>query len=310
MTIHVINAGLVLPQDAGRLNYLDIGVARSGAFDYYSYRLLGNLMGYDNEESYPALEVLSGSLMLKVDETIVFAITGRDPLVNINGFPAPSGTVLELKAGQNLYMSVSDSGPAYLSIKGLDFPKVLGSISYDSFSQIGNPPLKAGDEISLKEDALANPLLGRFTLALKNSYAGPVSPIRIMPGPNAEGMTNLLNTKWKVLSTSRSGTRLTPVDASLLGEIDTKTYKSFPVTPGAIQMPSSGDPIILGPDSGVTGGYPVPGVVISADLPNLARLTTGGIISFIEVDKEEAKLAYSMQKQALISNVIRREYLG
>ena len=40
---------------------------------------------------------------------------------------------------------------------------------------------------------------------------------------------------------------------------------------GAIQVPPSGQPVILGPDHPVTGGYPVIGVVIDADTDSLAQ---------------------------------------
>jgi allophanate hydrolase subunit 2 len=47
------------------------------------------------------------------------------------------------------------------------------------------------------------------------------------------------------------------------------------MTMGAIQVPSSGQPIIMMADSPTTGGYPKIGTVPSADLPLLAQCVPG-----------------------------------
>ena len=39
---------------------------------------------------------------------------------------------------------------------------------------------------------------------------------------------------------------------------------SFPVVPGSVQVTPSGELVVLGPDAGVTGGYPVVGVLFTA----------------------------------------------
>ena len=47
------------------------------------------------------------------------------------------------------------------------------------------------------------------------------------------------------------------------------------MTMGAIQVPSSGQPIVMMADSPTTGGYPKIGTVASADLPLLAQCVPG-----------------------------------
>jgi allophanate hydrolase subunit 2 len=44
---------------------------------------------------------------------------------------------------------------------------------------------------------------------------------------------------------------------------------------GAVQVPPDGQPIILGVDHPVTGGYPVIGVVIDADTDRIAQVRGG-----------------------------------
>ena len=51
--------------------------------------------------------------------------------------------------------------------------------------------------------------------------------------------------------------------------------------PGALQVPPDGRPILFGPDAPVTGGYPVLGVVRTADLDVAAQLRPGDTVRFV-----------------------------
>jgi allophanate hydrolase subunit 2 len=53
---------------------------------------------------------------------------------------------------------------------------------------------------------------------------------------------------------------------------------SFPVIAGCVQLPGNGLPVVLGPDCGVTGGYPVLGIVDQATLNALAQARPGTTI--------------------------------
>jgi allophanate hydrolase subunit 2 len=59
--------------------------------------------------------------------------------------------------------------------------------------------------------------------------------------------------------------------------------------PGAIQVPPDGQPIILGWDGPVTGGYPVIAGVISVDWPRLAQLRPGDAVRFVTIEAEAAR---------------------
>jgi len=61
------------------------------------------------------------------------------------------------------------------------------------------------------------------------------------------------------------------------------------VLPGAIQVPPDGQPIILGWDGPVTGGYPVIAGVITADVPRLAQLRPGDAVRFVTIEIETAR---------------------
>ena len=53
-----------------------------------------------------------------------------------------------------------------------------------------------------------------------------------------------------------------------------------PVLPGVVQVPPSGEPIVLGPDAAVTGGYPIVGVLRKTSLWSLYRLRPGARVRF------------------------------
>ena len=78
-------------------------------------------------------------------------------------------------------------------------------------------------------------------------------------------------------ASSRIGIRL---NGPVLDRAVTKELPPEPTLPGAIQVPPNGQPIVLGPDAPVTGGYPVIAVVVHADLGRLAQLRPGQPTSF------------------------------
>jgi allophanate hydrolase subunit 2 len=69
---------------------------------------------------------------------------------------------------------------------------------------------------------------------------------------------------------------------------------------GALQVPSSGQPILLMADRQTTGGYPKIATVITADLPVAAQLAPGDSIRFAACTQREAMAALIAQEQALL----------
>ena len=107
-------------------------------------------------------------------------------------------------------------------------------------------------------------------------------------GPRADWFTpaalaQLVGACWLVRPDSnRIGIRLAgPVLRRRPGaELSAAELPSEPTLPGAVQVPPDGQPIVLGPDAPVTGGYPVIAVVCSVDLDLLAQLRPGERVSF------------------------------
>ncbi|HMO12431.1 MAG TPA: allophanate hydrolase subunit 2 family protein, partial [Actinotalea sp.] len=57
---------------------------------------------------------------------------------------------------------------------------------------------------------------------------------------------------------------------------------SEPMVAGAVQVPGSGEPLVLLRDHPVTGGYPVIAVVVADDLDLLGQLAPGDQVRFVE----------------------------
>jgi allophanate hydrolase subunit 2 len=58
-----------------------------------------------------------------------------------------------------------------------------------------------------------------------------------------------------------------------------------------VQVPPSGLPIVLGPDGGTTGGYPVVGVIPQSGLDALAQRRPGERVRFnIREQRQETSL--------------------
>ena len=67
---------------------------------------------------------------------------------------------------------------------------------------------------------------------------------------------------------------------------------SEPVTPGTVQIPPDGRPLILLADGPTVGGYPFLGVLTPLDLGRLARCAAGAPVRFRVVEAGEAQQAY------------------
>jgi allophanate hydrolase subunit 2 len=125
--------------------------------------------------------------------------------------------------------------------------------------------------------------------------------IRVILGPQEDhfapdSLNQFFSQPWTISrQTDRMGMRLegTPLAHNELGA----DIVSDGVTPGAIQVPANGRPIILLADCQTSGGYPKIATIISADLSKLAHRKPGDILRFIKVNQQEAKEALNRKTQ-------------
>jgi antagonist of KipI len=124
-----------------------------------------------------------------------------------------------------------------------------------------------------------------------------------IPGPHfkrldAEGRKSLFDSTLSVSrDADRMGYRLEGQALDASGE----ELLSFGLTAGAIQVPRSGQPILLMADHQTAGGYPVVAVLAGAALPIAAQLLPGDELSFAEVSVEAALRMRAAQRAALDS---------
>jgi len=120
-------------------------------------------------------------------------------------------------------------------------------------------------------------------------------PIRVVLGPQEEyfepeAVTALLSAEFQVSRESdRMGMRLEGPPLRHRGGWD---VISDAIATGSIQVPGSGQPIVLLADHQTTGGYPKIATVVSADLPAIARCRPGGKLRFAAVAAEAAENLY------------------
>lgn len=69
---------------------------------------------------------------------------------------------------------------------------------------------------------------------------------------------------------------------------------------GAIQVPTSGEPILLMADRQTAGGYPKIGYVITADLPLAGQLAPGDFIEFAVCSRQGAVAALIAHERQLL----------
>jgi allophanate hydrolase subunit 2 len=302
--IRVQSCGLALIQDRGRHGFEDIGVPVSGAFDRFRYEQTTALL---NSSGSPVIEILAGELVLETTITFHAAVVGPAHVL-LDGATVGAHQVVAVPAGSRLAVDrrPDGRGPIYVGVAGLSVEHVLGSASRDTLSGLGPDALATGSTLTVDPSEAVRPSIGRFLRPLDQNSSGV---IRAVSGPHL----SLATGEFIVTAVSRSGVRLRPKqDDSVVTDPQKATLPSIPVRPGAVQVTPSGEVIILGPDAGVTGGYPLMGVVSGVDLPLVARLITGDRVTFASIGPSEvADLdARALDQWPVVHDLGQAEHLG
>jgi len=274
-------AGSALFQDRGR-ELLTSGVPVSGAFDRLAHGIATGLVGGGPHEA--SLEVL-GRVVLRARVPCVVAVAG-DAAVTVEGGAAPAWTSVHLRAGHVL--DVSATSRAYVAVAGGFRPEpVLGSRSTCLIGPLGPAPVRPGDDLPVGAEAAGGPV--------GDCAEAPVreGPVRVVPGPHLPFTPGSVH----VVESSRIGVRLASQHVSRAARGDpapvaveaaVPDLPSLGVLPGAVQALPSGEWMVLGPDCGTMGGYPVVGVVATADLDRWAHLLPGDEVRLSAVEPAAA----------------------
>ncbi len=289
--IEVLRAGLCdLVMDLGRPGLGALGVPVGGAADPAALAAANHLVG--NNGSAAGLEVALSGPVLGFPAGAVAALTGaRFAATRSSGAAVAWNETLVLAAGETLSLGQAQEGcRCWLALRGgLAVPQVMGSRSTflpAGFGGHGGRALQAGDALPCAPGAGEARLLRAHPPSSERD-----APLRVVAGPQAglfdnAGLAAFFGHPYRVGPASdRRGLRLSgPAVTPGRGEM-----ASQGVLPGAIQVPPDGQPIILGWDGPVTGGYPVIAGVVAADLPRLAQLRPGDAVRFVTIEVEAAR---------------------
>jgi antagonist of KipI len=296
---------LTTVQDLGRPNAIASGVPPGGAMDRFAHRAANLLVG--NDEGAATLECTVSGPQLVAQHPCLIAITGADFDPQINGRPARMWSNLFLSAGDELtFAGRRSGGRAYIALAGgIAGDRWLGSLSTYLLVARGGMhgrPLLAGDGISEAREPSAPAASGRYLAEhLRPDYKHHALPS--IAGPHlkrlpAEDRQTLFGSTFTVgRDADRMGYRLEGPALHDSGE----EPLSFGLTAGAVQLPRSGQPILLMAEHQTAGGYPVVAVIAGASMPVAAQLLPGDELSFAEVSVESALAMRKAQRAALDS---------
>lgn len=282
-------------QDAGRYGHQRFGVPLAGALDLESFWLANALVG--NPWNNAALEVrMLGPVLEVCADAVRLALTGTKCPLKIaragreERVPAYQGITVE-RGAMVTVPPLTDSANAYLAVSGgLAVPPILGSASTltrAGFGGIDGRALASGDVLHLHDDCEPD----GPDLQLRDDVLALNGRIRVVLGPQLDyfssaSIDTFLQTDWEISNDAdRMGIRLV---GPQLEHTRGFNIASDGIATGSIQVPGSGQPIILLADRQTTGGYPKIATVISTDLPLLGRARPGERLRFESVSADRA----------------------
>jgi antagonist of KipI len=310
MTAIIQRAGfLTSVQDLGRTGFREFGVSTSGALDPFALRVANLLVG--NDEGAAGLEITLGGLQLRLNDERVVAWCGGEFEVEIGSESLPAGHVARLQAGDELKFGRAQIGcRCWLAISGgIDVPVVLGSRSTDlraNFGGFDGRALRDGNVIPLgPRPGSPIPATRISSWTAPRDWVSPAKPnpiLRFVRGMdwirfNASTLQRLTSEPFTVSPDSdRMGVRLTGPELSRADNVD---LISEAVAPGTVQVPPSGQPILLLGDCQTIGGYPKIAHVVTVDLGIAAQVRAGDRVRFSEVSLGDAHQLFLQRERSL-----------
>jgi biotin-dependent carboxylase-like uncharacterized protein len=306
MSLHVLAPGLLTTvQDAGRTGLRHLGVGSAGALDPFSYRAANLLVG--NRRGEAALEITLVGPTLRFDFAARIALTGAECEAFVDDVPIPGLRRVDLPAGATLRIGPCRRGArAYLAVAGgIDVAPVLGSRATDlraGFGGFAGRALRSGDVLPL--DPLSD--TGSASLGIASRWIDPRPTLdlsrdavaQVLPGRDELSRPDaLFDSRWCIAAASdRQVLRL---EGPSLALAQPRECTSEPLVPGTIQLPPEGQPLLLLADAQTVGGYPVIGIVASADLARLAQCRPGESLHLRRGDRDAAFVALRAREEHL-----------
>lgn len=277
-------------QDAGRFGAQRYGLTPSGAMDRLALATANALAG--NPQFTAAIELGPfGATFTAQDGPIRIAVAGASRGIKIDDRVLPLNQSATLMPGERLVLGAAREGVfSYLAIEGgIQGEAAFGSLSVNARAGLGSPvprPLQSGDHLDVRAAS------ERTEHALPALPLSP-DPIRVVLGPQddefGDAVKTFLDGTWTISATSdRMGYRL---EGPVIRHQHGHNIVSDGTVNGSIQVPGNGQPIVLMPDRGTTGGYPKIATVIGADFGRFAQMPPGRPFRFQAVSVADARRA-------------------
>src|SRR5262249_24458743 len=292
---------LTTVQDLGRHGYQGLGVPVSGPMDVYSHRLANLVLG--NDPTAAALEITLMGPELVAEGSVKCAVAGAEIDVTVDGSPVPANARFDVPPGGRIRFGARRRG-ARLSLAvrgGFDVPVTLGSRATHLVSRMGpfgGRALRTGDVLPIGSGRSGDSIRLPKPLGLPMGGAR----LRVVPAVHRDRFPD---DAWGVMvgaqftispQSNRMGYRLDGATLTHKGSADILS-EAMPI--GAIQVPASGQPILLLAECATTGGYATIANVMTADLPIAGQLAPGDWIAFAACTRAEALSALGAREAAL-----------
>lgn len=266
-SLEVIKPGLMTSiQDFGRKGLSFFAIPGAGVMDENAARIALLLLGLP--EDHPLIECTAIAPSLRFHGAVRLAISGADFGWQLNGQPVSPNSIVDINDGDVLQGYQARQGfRGYIALDGaLRVKKILGSYATYMPAALGG---------------FSGRLLQRGDVLAWDSWQIEKNTFDIYAGPefaslSANSQERLKNISYELSPDSnRMGLRLR---GPLLSAEYFQLTDSRPVLPGFLQLPPSGQPIIVLQDGQTTGGYPRIAYLARPDLGRLNQIHLGAEI--------------------------------
>lgn len=266
--------------DFGQPQTRSLGVPIGGAADRRSMALGNALLG--NLPHVQALEVCLKGPVLRADAPTGAAFFGAPFPLSSNRQRLAPGKTFTLSEEEEIQVGSPPAGMrGYLCVRGgLSEAKNRGGPA-------GIENIKAGDVLSCEASAIRS----RYGPALTIGFSGGTAEVHVVAGLQESWFDagEFYGQEYSVTpALNRMGIRLRGKALT----VPERELVSEPVGPGAVQVASDGQCIVLGLDGQTIGGYPKIAHVIQSDLDILGQLRPDDRVRFVKISQEEAAVRF------------------
>lgn len=295
--LRILQPGLLATlQDYGRFGHMAQGITQGGPMDERAFLWANRLLG--NSFHAAQIEVTLGQFKAQFCRDSLFAVTGAEFPLQLNGQPVKTWRVVQARAGDMLKIGVNERGlRCYLAVAGGFVAKaVYGSVATVGRDGLGGlrqdgSPLQQGDELAARVPQQKT--LESRRPSSKLNLTLPQHPLLdVVPAAHWQKFSRTARDRFVQQSyevtpqQDRMGVRLKGGEG--LPEVP-QSMISEPLPLGSIQIPADGQPIVMMNDHQTLGGYPKIGVLTWTARSILAQLPAGRKVQFRWQDLDEAQ---------------------